>query len=226
MSLGWKLTLQFVLGFLVFGALLFIPAGTLRYWEAWAYLGTWFVPGLFFCVYFYRRDPALVERRMQRHEKVKEQRTIMKVTYAIFAGAYLVPGLDYRFGWTNGWIGAEPLSLKIVALCLVLDGYLFIIWVMDVNRYASRTIRVEAEQRVASTGPYGWVRHPMYFGILVMMVGTPLALGSYVAVPFFALVIPAVVLRLLNEEQVLRRELVGYGEYCERTRYRLVPYIW
>jgi protein-S-isoprenylcysteine O-methyltransferase Ste14 len=218
--------LQFVLGLAAFGLLLFLPAGTLRYREAWAFLSVWFVPGFFFALYFYKRDPALVERRLQRREKVKKQQLLMRATYVIFILAYLIPGLDFRFGWTRGWAGAVPLWLKVVALGMVLGGYLFTIWVMGVNRYASSTIRVEAEQRVISQGPYKWVRHPMYFGVVIMMLATPLALGSYVALPFFALVIPVLVLRLLNEEQVLRRELAGYTEYCERTRFRLVPLVW
>jgi len=140
--------------------------------------------------------------------------------------AYLIPGLDFRFGWTYRWTGPVPLWLEIASLATVLTSYLMTIWVMDVNRYAARTIRVEAGQPVASRGPYQWVRHPMYFGILLMMLFTPLALGSYVALPIFALVLPALMFRLLREEKVLRRELPGYPEYCERTRYRLIPYIW
>ena len=105
-------------------------------------------------------------------------------------------------------------------------SYLMTIWVMDVNRYAARTIRVEAGQKVVSKGPYKWVRHPMYFGLLLMMLSTPLALGSYVALPIFALALPALMFRLLHEEKVLRRKLPGYAEYCEGTRYRLIPYIW
>jgi protein-S-isoprenylcysteine O-methyltransferase Ste14 len=113
-----------------------------------------------------------------------------------------------------------------VSLGMVLGGYLITIWVMDANRYASSIIVVEAEQQVISTGPYKWVRHPMYFGGLIMMLFTPTALGSYVALPFFALVIPVLVMRLTNEEKVLRLELPGYTEYCQGTRFRLLPFIW
>jgi protein-S-isoprenylcysteine O-methyltransferase Ste14 len=107
-----------------------------------------------------------------------------------------------------------------------LGTYAMSIWVMDVNRYASSTINVEANQRVISTGPYKWVRHPMYFSALFMMFFIPTALASYVALPFFTLIIPILVMRLLNEEKVLLRELPGYAEYCERTPYHLVPLVW
>jgi protein-S-isoprenylcysteine O-methyltransferase Ste14 len=118
------------------------------------------------------------------------------------------------------------LWVEIAAQALTLTGYLGTMWVIDVNRFAARTVQVERDQRVISSGPYGVVRHPMYSFALVMWLATAAALGSYVVLPFFALLIPVIVLRLLNEEKVLRRELPGYAEYCERTRYRLAPYIW
>lgn len=226
MTLKQKFLLRFVGGFAFFGLVLFLPAGTLRFWEGWALLGCWFIPGLIFSMYFYKHDPALLERRMRRREKVKEQKLVMTAAYFVFFVAYVIPGLDFRFGWTRGWTGAVPLWLKIVSFGMVLGGYLITIWVMDVNRYASSIVVVEAEQRVISAGPYRWVRHPMYFGVLIMMLFTPTALGSYVALPFFALIIPVLVMRLTNEEKVLRLELPGYTEYCEGTRYRLIPYIW
>lgn len=226
MSLGWKVVFQSFAGLLAFGAALFVTAGTMRYWEAWAFLGVWFVPGIFGFYYFYEHDPELVRRRMQSKEPVKEQRAIMKVAYVFFFAAFLVPGLDFRFGWTREWAGGVPLWLKIVSLAMVLAGTLLTYRVMDVNRYAARTVRVEAGQKVISTGPYRWVRHPMYSGIVVMMLFAPLALGSYVALPFFALTIPVLVVRLLNEEKVLREQLTGYVEYCAKTVYRLVPHVW
>ena len=226
MSLGWKLVLQVVVPLFIFGVMLFVPAGTLRYWEAWAFLGVWFIPGLFFCIYFYRRDPALVRRRLHTKEKIEAQKWIMRTVFVILFIAFLIPGLDFRLGWTNRWVGSVPLWLKIASLVVVETCYLLVIWVLDVNRYAARTIQVEAEQQVVSTGPYKWIRHPMYFGSVVMFLFVPLALGSYVALPVFALVLPIYVLRLLNEEKVLRHELPGYPEYCEATPYRLVPYLW
>jgi protein-S-isoprenylcysteine O-methyltransferase Ste14 len=217
----WRVSVTMI----VFTAIVFLPAGTLRYWEGWAFLCVWFLPGVFFFVYFYKHDPELVRRRMQSRETVKEQRAIMSAMYAIIVTAFLVPGLDYRFGWSSGW-GGVPLWLIIGSLAMVLTGTLMTYWVMYVNRYAARTVQVESGQKVISTGPYKRVRHPMYSGIALMMLFTPLALASYVAVPFFALIIPVLVLRLTNEEAVLRRELPGYVEYCSATRHRLVPHVW
>jgi len=177
-------------------------------------------------VYFYQRDPKLVERRLQTKEKIGKQKIIMRLGTVIGFGAYLLPGLDFRFGWTRGWFGPEPLWLVICASALFLAAYLLTYWVMFVNSYASRTIQVEAGQEVISSGPYRLVRHPMYFGGVLTMLFAPLVLGSYVALPMFAVVIPVIVFRLLNEEKVLRNELPGYSEYCDRTRYRLVPYVW
>ena len=226
MSLGLRLALRMVIGMFAVGMMLFLPAGTLRFWQGWAYLAVWSIPGLVFSLYFTKHDPALVERRLHSREKEKEQKVVMAVVYVIFALGYLIPGLDFRFGWTCRWTGPVPLWLQITSLAVVLASYLMTIWVMDVNRFAARTIRVEAGQNVVSTGPYRWVRHPMYSGIVLMMLFTPLALASYVALPVFALVLPALMFRLLNEERVLRRELPGYTEYCHGTRYRLIPYIW
>ena len=226
MSLGSRLVLRIVIGMFVIAIVLLLPAGTLRFWQGWAYLAVWFIPGLVFSLYFHKRDPALVERRLQSKEKEKEQKVVMGVVYMVFSLAYLIPGLDFRFGWSYRRTGAVPLWLEITSLAIVLASYLMTIWVMDVNRYAARTIRVETGQKVVSTGPYKWIRHPMYFGVLLMMLFTPLALGSYVALPVFALVLPALMFRLENEEKVLRRDLPGYAEYCEGTRYRLIPHIW
>ena len=225
-SLGWKLVRQLIAALCGYGVIFFLAAGTLRYWEGWVFLAILFVPGTYFCFYFLKRDPELVRRRLETKEKVKAQKWIIRIAHSIFALAYLIPGLDLRFGWTKRWFGGVPRWLQIFSLVVVLASYLFVIWVMDVNRYASRTVQVEAEQKVISTGPYRRVRHPFYFGAVVMFLAAPLGLGSYVAFPVFALVIPVFVFRLLNEEQVLRRELPGYVEYCQGTRYRLVPYIW
>jgi protein-S-isoprenylcysteine O-methyltransferase Ste14 len=225
MSLIWTIVSK--LGALsAFALLLFVPAGTVRYWEGWAFLAFWFIPGGLALIYFSKHDSGVLKRRMQVKEKVTEQKTIMKATYAIMFIAFLVAGLDFRFGWTREWAGAVPLWLIVAGLLAALCGRLLTYWVMNVNRYAGRTITVEPGQTVVCSGPYRWVRHPMYFGILMIMLFTPLALGSYVAVPVFALILPLLVLRLLNEEKVLRHDLPGYSEYCQGTPYRLIPYMW
>ena len=221
MSLKSKLTLRFLLGFVVFGALLFIPAGTFKFWQGWAYLMVWFVPTLFVFGYFCKHDPQLIERRLQRKEKVHEQKLIMKFAFVTCLIGYLLPGLDHRFGWSH-----LPLWLTILSQAFVLGGWLMVFWVLKANSFAAATIRVEPDQKVISSGPYRIVRHPMYLGASVMFLFAPLALGSYFALPVFALFIPIIVFRLLNEGKVLRQELPGYAEYCLHTRFRLVPLFW
>jgi protein-S-isoprenylcysteine O-methyltransferase Ste14 len=226
MSLKSRLTFQCVGSFAVAIAMFFVPAGTLHFWEAWVVLCLVFIPMFIFSAYFYKHDPAMVERRLRTREKEKEQKVVMKLAKVIFIAAFLVPGMDHRFGWTREWTGAVPFIVRILAQAFVLFGYLFTFWVLGVNRFASRTIQVEAGQKVISTGPYRVVRHPMYFGALVLWLCVAPALGSYVALPIFALLVPVIVVRLLNEERVLRQELAGYEAYCERMRFRLIPYVW
>ena len=221
MSLGSRLTVRVLNALVVMGAMLFIPAGTLKFWQGWAYLMMFFVPGLLAFVYFYKHDPELVERRLRFKEKVREQKQIMTFVYVIWLIAFLLPGIDHRFGWSR-----LPLYLMLASQVVVFCGYLLTLWVVKVNRFAARTIQVEPGQKVVSTGPYGIVRHPMYLGVCATLLFTPLALGSYFALPAFVLLIPLVVLRLLNEEKVLRQELPGYSEYCLNTRFRLVPFLW
>ena len=221
MSVGSKLAIRVSLALAVFGALLFIPAGSLRFWQGWIFLMIWFVPGLAVMAYFYKHDRQFVERRSELKETVREQKLIMRFLYVIYLIAFLLPGLDHRFGWSH-----PALWLTVLSQVVVFGSYMLVILVMKANRFASRTIQVEPGQTVISTGPYRILRHPMYLGISVMVVFTPFALGSYFALPAFILVIPFIVLRLLNEEKVLRQELPGYGEYCLRTRFRLVPFVW
>jgi protein-S-isoprenylcysteine O-methyltransferase Ste14 len=225
MSVQWKAILRIAVTMLFFAAIVFLPAGTWHFWEGWVYLCVWFLPGLGFFAYFAWNDMELVRRRMQSNEPIKEQKAIMAAMYVIILVGFVLPGLDFRFGWTRGW-GGVPLWLIVVSLAMVLAGSFLSFWVMYVNRYAARTVQVEAGQKVISSGPYAWVRHPMYSGILLMMLFTPLALASYVAVPVFALTVPVLMARLLNEERLLRRELPGYVDYCERTQHHLVPYLW
>jgi protein-S-isoprenylcysteine O-methyltransferase Ste14 len=226
MSLETRVAIRITFTLAATLAVLFLPAGTWRYWQGWAFLPAFFLPGLLIFVYFLRYDQALLERRMRTRETVTEQRSLMRVFGLLFLAAFLVPGFDHRLGWSRRLVGGVPVWVTAVSLALVAGGFLFVFWVLKVNSYAGRTIRVDEGQTVISTGPYAWVRHPMYLGSAVLSTAAPLALGSWVALPLFALLVPLFALRLLNEEKVLRAQLPGYADYCLKTRYHLIPFLW
>ncbi len=220
-SLKTRLILRSLISVIFVAVLLFVPAGSLRYWQGWVFMAILFLPMPITSVYFLKRDPQLVERRLRTEEKIGEQKTIIRWVQLLAFASSAIPGLDYHFGWSR-----VPLWLTILAQLFVFAGYLITLWVMKENSFASRTVQVEEGQRVISTGPYRLVRHPMYSGAVLMLLFTPLALGSWLALPGYLLVIPLIVLRLLNEEEMLRRDLPGYSDYCLRTRSRLLPLLW
>lgn len=205
----------------VMSAMFFVPAGTFVYWEAWVYLAVLFIPASLFSIYLLKNDPELLERRMRVKEKEAQQKLIIKFSYLYFLLTFLLPGFDKRFGWSN-----VPTAVVIAADIVVLLGYSIFVLVLRENRYASHIIEVEQEQKVISTGPYAIVRHPMYLGVSLMYILTPLALGSYRAIIPAILIIPILVARIRNEESVLLRELKGYQEYMQNTKYCLIPGIW
>ncbi len=221
LSFSIRLTLRMVVGVAFISALLMLPAGTIRYWPAWIYIAALFGPMIAVTLYFLRHDRALLERRMESREVEPAQRLIIGLFGLLCFGGFLLAGLDFRFGWSS-----PPMALILAANLAVVLGYLVTFWVLKTNSYAARTIRVEDEQPVIDTGPYAKVRHPMYTGVMLMMLATPLALGSLVAVPVFLLIPPLFVGRILNEEKVLREQLHGYIDYCERVPARLIPGLW
>src|SRR5258708_13556544 len=199
-------------------AILSIPAGSLRYWQGWVFMAILFVPMPITSVYFLKRDPQLVERRLRTEEKITAQKTIIRWAQWVVFASLVIPGLDFRFAWSR-----IPLWLMILSQLLVFAGYLITLWVMKENSFASRTVQIEQGHRVISTGPYRLVRHPMYFGAVLMLLFTPSALGSWWALPGFLLVIPLIVLRLLHEEKMLCRDLPADSADCLHTRSRLLP---
>jgi protein-S-isoprenylcysteine O-methyltransferase Ste14 len=212
---------RFGLSLIFLVGMFFLPAGSFAFWNAWLYIAVLFIPLIFVVIYLLINHPDLLERRMHFKEPEKEQRSIIKFSYISFLLAYLLPGFDYRFGWSH-----VPVWLVIISAVLVLAGYLFVVYVFRENRFASRVVEVEKEQSVISTGPYALVRHPMYLGVAVMYLFSPLALGSYWAVIPALTTIPVLVFRLLNEEKVLERDLNGYPEYEAKVKYHLFPGIW
>lgn len=220
-GLGAKFALLYVAAVVVLAAIFFIPAGSLDYWQAWAYIATLLLPAAFAVSYFLKHDPELLRRRMEMKEKEGAQKKIVGVSGILFLIGFLLPGFDFRYGWSS-----VPVWLVLLSDLAVLCCYLMVFLVFRENSYASRVIKVEKGQKVISTGPYSFVRHPMYLGVMAMYLFTPLALGSYWALPAFLPIVPLLVIRIQNEEEVLRRELKGYSAYCKKTRYRLIPHVW
>ena len=202
-------------------AILFIPAGTLAYWEAWLYLAILLIPMFVVFRYLLKNDPQLLERRMQMREREVAQRRIITLSYLYFLAAFTLPGFDRRWGWSD-----VPPLVVIAADLVVMLGYGMFFLVLRENQYAARTIQVEQGQRVISSGPYALVRHPMYLGVTLMYLASPLALGSYWALFPALLIVPILVARIINEEKVLERDLAGYREYKQITKYRLLPGVW
>jgi protein-S-isoprenylcysteine O-methyltransferase Ste14 len=206
---------------LFIGIFLFLPAGSIRYYEAWIYAIALFIPMMVTVLYLMKYDPKLLERRMRFREKEEKQKLIIRLSRLPFIFGFLIPGFDYRFGWSE-----VPVSIVIPANIIVMAGYFFVFLVFRENSYTSRIVEVEKEQEVITTGPYSIVRHPMYTGMLAMFLFTPVALGSWWAIIAFALWPVVLVYRIFDEERVLIKDLKGYKEYCEKTRYRLIPYVW
>jgi len=213
--------IRFALFFPVLGLLILLPAGTFRYWQFYVYSLLLMVPMLAVLIYFLRNDPKFLERRAKAREKERQQIHIAILSTLIFLAGYIIPGLDFRFGWSQ-----VPAHTTILADIIILLGYLIIFFVFRQNSYASRIIEVDEEQEVISTGLYGIVRHPMYVGVLIMFIPSPIALGSYWGLIPFALLPLSMALRILNEEKVLKENLKGYREYCQKVKYRLIPLIW
>jgi len=209
---------------LAMAALLFAAAGTLRYWQGWAFLACYLAASIAITLYLVRNDPALLARRMHGGpwaEKEPAQRVIMSIASVGFIALLVLPGLDHRFGWSH-----VPTRAAIAGDLLVLVGWVGIFRVFRENSFTSSTIELAADQRVISTGPYAIVRHPMYATALVMLLGIPISLGSWWGVLVVLALLPALIWRLLDEERFLAGNLPGYVAYQGRVRYRLLPHIW
>jgi protein-S-isoprenylcysteine O-methyltransferase Ste14 len=210
--------LRFLLGIAI---LVFVSAGSLAYWQGWLFVIVHSGCVMLITAYFLKKDPALIARRLRagvRAEKQESQKMIMRFANVLFLALVIFPGIDHRFGWSH----TSP-AIPLAGAGLVAVGELVVFLVFRENSYASAIIEVRDDQRVVTTGPYRFVRHPMYAGALLLIVGVPLALGSlwglWVCVP----VIAVIVWRLLDEEKYLREHLAGYTAYCQATRFRLVP---
>jgi len=210
--------------FLAMAALLFIPAGARAWWQAWTFLAVYFTASLALTLYLVKEDPALLQRRMRggpTAEKEPVQRIIMSIASLGFVGLLVVPALDHRFGWSR-----MPPYVALAGDVLVGAGWLAIFFVFRENSFTSAIIELAPDQKVVSSGPYAMVRHPMYSGALVMLLGIPIALGSWWGVLIVAAFLPALIWRLVEEERFLAKNLAGYAAYQSSVKYRLLPWAW
>lgn len=213
--------IKYGLAFFIVGILLFVPAGSLSYWNAWLYLASLFIPMMSVGVYLFIRDPELLAKRMKSHEREKTQKLVVIVSLAAFFPAYILPGLDFRFGWT-----AVPLPVVLAACAVLLSGYALFVAVMIQNSYASRVVEVQAGQKIIDTGVYKLVRHPMYLAATILFLASPIVLGSYFALIPMLIYPVMLTVRINNEEKVLIAGLPGYKDYMKKVKYRLIPFIW
>jgi protein-S-isoprenylcysteine O-methyltransferase Ste14 len=223
-SLYAKALANFLRKLVITSLLLFFPAGSLDWWEAWVFLIVFFIPQLLIIIYLLRKAPDLAERRLKGgpwSEQRTSQKVIMSLVSLAFSLLVIVPGYDHRFNWSH-----VPESFVMAADVIVLLGFLIQFYVFKENRFASALIEVAAKQKVIFTGPYAVVRHPLYSGALLVDCFIPIALGSWWGVPFVFVIGAMLVLRLLDEEKLLHQSLPGYEEYCQKVRYRLVPHLW
>ena len=212
---------KFLIGLFLVGALLFLPAWTLRYPGAWLFLGVLFIPMLIMGIVLLVKSPELLEKRLNDKEQEKTQKGVVALSGLMFPVGFIVSALDFRFGWSD-----VPLWLVLTSSALFLIGYGMYAEVMRENAYLSRTVEVQENQAVISTGLYGIVRHPMYLATLLMFLPMALILGSFWGLIPFAMYPVIIVIRILNEEKVLTEGLDGYAEYKTKVKYRLIPFVW
>ena len=215
---------QGVFGLVFFIALVFLTAGTWDYWQGWLFLAVFAASTTAFTTYLAIYDKPLLERRLKAgpwHEQERSQQVIVSLVFVAFFAFVILPILDFRHG-----LSRVPAWVSLVGNAIILLSFVAIFRVIRVNSWAASNVRVEADQRVIDTGPYAFVRHPMYAAAVWLFVGIPLALGSWWSVGLLVPFIPVLVWRLLNEEKILARDLPGYTDYMRRVRYRLVPHVW
>lgn len=212
---------KYFFGLVVIALLLFPPAGTLRYWNAWLLIGILFVPMFFAGIVMMLRNPELLKKRLNAKENEDEQKTVILLSGIMFLAAFVVAGLNHRFGWI-----VMPRWTVIAAACVFLAAYLMYAEVLRENVYLSRTVEVQEHQKVIDTGLYGVVRHPMYAATVFLFLSMGLVLGSPISFVILLFYLPIIAKRIRNEEAVLAQGLDGYQAYKEKVRYKVIPFIW
>lgn len=222
MKLLLKALAKCIVGLLCLGAVLFLPAGTLDYPRAWLLIGILFIPMVFLGVILYVKAPELLKKRLSSKEENKDQKAVIALSSVLFAAAFVLSGLDFRFGWSH-----LPTWVVIAAVVVFLVGYGLYAEVMRENAYLSRTVEIQEGQTVIDTGLYGVVRNPMYFATVLLFLAMPLVLGSLYAFLFMLVgYFPIIAWRIRDEEKTLAEGLPGYRAYMSKVKYRLFPLIW
>ena len=212
---------KFLLGAVIFGLLIFLPAGSLHYWQGWLLMGILFVPMFVAGLILMVKNPELLRKRLNAKEEEKEQKSVVALSGVMFVAAFVVAGLNWRFQWL-----VLPNWAVWLAAALFLFGYVLYAEVLRENTYLSRTIEVQEDQKVIDTGLYGIVRHPMYTATIIIFLSMPLVLASPISFLIMLLYIPLIAKRIRNEETVLEEGLKGYREYKQRVKYKVLPYVW
>ena len=212
---------KYLSGLLLMGVLLFVPAGTFAYWQAWLLLGILFIPMLVAGLILFWKSPDLLRKRLNAKEEQAEQRTVIVLSGLMFLAAFVIAGLNFRFGWM-----ALPAWVSYGAAAVFLFAYVLYAEVLRENAYLSRTVEVQEGQELVDTGLYGIVRHPMYMSTVLLFMSMPLVLGSPISFAVMLAYVPIIVKRIRNEELILEDSLAGYREYEGRVRYRLIPHVW
>lgn len=212
---------KFIAGFIVVALLLFIPAGTLDYWNAWIFIGILFIPMFITGIILMVKNPALLRKRLNAKEKETEQKAVILFSGLMFVSGFIISGMNYRFQWL-----ILPKWIIIAATVVFLLAYALYAEVLRENTYLSRTVEVQENQKVINTGLYGIVRHPMYSSTILLFLSMPLVLGSFISFIIFCAYPFIITKRINNEEQVLEQVLAGYSEYKNKVKYRIIPFIW
>ena len=221
MSLLLSAVTKFIAGFILVGALLFLPAWSFAYMNGWLFLALLFIPMFILGVLLYFRSPDLLKKRLNAREENDTQKGVVAIAGLLFVCGFIVAGLDFRFGWSH-----VPTWMVIAASVILLISYALYAEVMRENAFLSRKIEIQEGQKIVTTGVYGIVRHPMYAATIWLFLSIPLVLGSWWSLLCFLPYIPVIVIRIINEEKLLKSELEGYNEYTRKVKYRLSPFIW
>jgi len=221
MKLLFQAIFKFLLGVLMIALLLFLPAGTMKYWNAWLLMCLLFIPMFIAGIILWRKNPELLEKRLNVKEKESEQKEVIGMSLIIFVLGFILAGLDFKYSWSN-----MPIWVVTTASIIFVISYILYAEVLRENTYLSRTIEVQENQKVIETGLYGIVRHPMYFATTLLFLSFPLILGSWISFAIFCLFPFVLVKRIKNEEIVLENGLEGYKEYKQKVKYRMIPYVW